>query len=80
MGYIKKWSVEDIARQINHAYYTCSDPRQDGFTTWGIKQDLYQIKWLIDEAIKKCPDFAPEAEWLREQEQKKIIKILKDEN
>lgn len=80
MGYIKKWSVEDIARQINHAYYICSDPRQDGFTTWGTKQDLYQIKWLIDEAIKKCPDFAPEAEWLREQEQKKIIKILKDEN
>lgn len=80
MSYIKKWSVEDIARQVNSAYYTCSDPRQDGFTTWGIKQDLYQIKWLVDEVLKKCPTFAPEAEWLREQEKSKVIKILKDEN
>lgn len=79
MGYIKRWSVEDIARQINSARYVCTDPRQDGFTTWGVKQDLYQIKWLVDEAIRQCPTFAPEEDWLREQEKKKVIKILKEE-
>jgi hypothetical protein len=80
MTYTKRWSVDDIVRQINSAYYTCSDPRQDGFTTWGIKQDLYQIKFILDDIIKKCPTYAPEDEWLKEQEQKKIIKYLKDEN
>lgn len=79
MSYIKRWNVEEIARQINSAYYTCSDPRQDGFTTWGVKQDLYQIKWLIDDALKRCPTFVDEKNWLREQEKKRVIKILKDD-
>jgi hypothetical protein len=79
MTYIKNWSVEDISRQINNAYRICASPRQDGFTAWGVKQDLYQLKWLLDEAIKKCPTFSPEDEWLREQEKKKVIKILKEE-
>lgn len=73
---IKHWNVEDIVRQINSAYYACSDPRMDGFVTWGCKQDLYQIKWILDEALRKCPTYAGEEEWLREQEKDRVVKIL----
>ncbi len=79
MSFIKRWDVADISRQINTATAECSSPYNDGFVCWGIKQDLYQIKYLLDEALKRCPSFAGEDEWLREQEQKKIIKILKEE-
>lgn len=75
---IKNWSVEDIVRQINSAYYACTDPRMDGFVTWGYKQDLYRIKCILDDAIKKCPTFYGEEEWLREQEKTRVIKILKE--
>ncbi len=78
-GYIKKWNIEDIYRQINSAYYICTDSRQDGFTTWGVKQDLYRIKFHLDEMLKKCPEFVGEHEWLKEQEKKKIIDILKND-
>jgi hypothetical protein len=78
-GYIKKWNVEEIYRQINSAYFNCSDSRLDGYSTWGIKQDLWKIKWHLDEIIKKCPTFSPEEEWIREQEKNKVIKILKDD-
>jgi hypothetical protein len=79
MGYVKNWNVDDIVRQLNSAYWNCTDPRQDGFTTWGVKQDLYQIKFILDDLLKRCPEFAPEKEWLREQEKKKIIKVLSND-
>ena len=79
MGYKKVLDVALVVRQINAAAYECSSPYNDGFTSWGTKQDLYLIKEILDSAIRRCPTFAPEEEWLREQEKKKVIRILKDE-
>lgn len=79
MGFKKNWDVANVAQQINTMVYECSSGYNDGYVSWGVKQDLYRIKWLVDEALKRCDTFEPEKEWLREQEQKKIIKILKDD-
>lgn len=73
-----EYSIESITRQINAASYRCSDPREDGFSTWGIKQDLYRVKWCIEDALRRCPTYVGEQEWLKEQEKKKIMRILKD--
>ena len=75
-GYIKKWNKDQILNQLRQAYYICSDPRQDGFTTWPVKQELYEIKWMLDEIIKQCPTFSPEEEFLKEHEQKLLISVL----
>jgi hypothetical protein len=80
MGYKHSYSVIETFQQVRAAVTECSDPRNDGFIAWGVKQDLYQLKWFLDDMMRMCPDFGTtEAEWLKEQEQKKIIKILKDE-
>jgi hypothetical protein len=79
MGYKKVLDVGSIVQQINAAAYECSSPYNDGFVSWGTKQDLYRIKFILDEALKRCPEFAPEQDWLKEQEKKKVIRILKDE-
>lgn len=79
MGFKKNWDVSTVAQQINTMVYEANSGYNDGFVGWGIKQDLYRIKWLVDDALKRCSTYAPEEEWLREQEQKKIIKILKDD-
>lgn len=74
----KNWSVSDITQQIHSISRECESPYNDGFTGWYVKQDLYQIKFILDEAIKKCPNFGNiEEEWLTEQEKKRIIKHLK---
>lgn len=80
MSFIKRWDVADIVQQIQRATAECTDPRNDGFVAWGVKQDLYQIKFMLDEALKRCPEFSPESDWLREQEKQKVIKILKDKD
>jgi hypothetical protein len=77
MGYRKPINVAEVLSQVRMASYNASDMRTDSWIAWGLKQDLYQIKWALDEAIRRCPVFSPEDEWLKEQEQKRIIEILK---
>jgi hypothetical protein len=58
--------------EMNSAY-------NDGFVTWPIKQDLYRLKWLIDESLEQASTYVGETEWLKEQEGEKIMRILKNE-
>lgn len=77
MGYRKSTDVASILSQLRMTAYECSDQRTDSWVAWGLKQDLYQLKWELDKLINRCPTFAPENDWLREQEQNRIVEILK---
>ena len=78
MGFKKSWDVIGITSQIYTLHRECSSPYNDGFTAWGCKQDLLLIQQLVNEAVKNSPNFGEtETDWLKEQEQKRIIKILK---
>jgi hypothetical protein len=78
MGFKKNWEVADITSQVHSLAREISSPHNDGFTQWHCKQDLYQIKQVVDQALAKSPNFGElEQEWLHEQEKKHIIKILK---
>jgi len=77
MGYHKSANIAEIINQIRATSYECADTRTDGWTGLGLKQDLHQIKWAIDEALRRCPTFVGEDEWLHEQEKKRLIEILK---
>ena len=83
MGYKYSYTASDLAtavRVINSIKYDVCDMRMDGYVQWGAKQDLWRLKWILDEAMKECPNFSHvEEEWLKEQEQKKIIKYLKND-
>jgi hypothetical protein len=78
MGFKKNWEVGDITSQVHSLAREISSPYNDGYTQWHCKQDLYQIKQLVDQALARSPDFGDlEHQWLTEQEKKRIIKILK---
>ena len=78
MGFRKNWDVADIARQLHTLSRECNSSYNDGFTSFEIKKELYIIKEIIDHALTTAPDFGDiEKQWLTEQEQKRIIKILK---
>jgi hypothetical protein len=77
MGFKKDWNVVDIVSQINRMSYSCSSTMTDGFVGWGIKQDLLRIKWILDDALERCPTFVDEAEFIEKHEQDVTIKILK---
>jgi hypothetical protein len=51
-------------------------PYNDGYTQWAIKQDLYRIKWLVDNILKDSPTFSGEEEFLKDHEQHVMWKTL----
>jgi hypothetical protein len=55
----------------------CASPYNDGFTSFEIKKDLWDLKFIIDQSIKNTPTFSGEERWLQDQEKKRIIKHLK---
>ena len=73
------WNADKIISDLQKCYFACNDSRMDGFVTWGCKQDLYRVKFLVEQLLEKCPTYSVEAEWLREQEAEKIVRILKNE-
>ncbi len=79
MGFKQNWDIAEVSRQIHTMARECASPYNTGFQTFEIKKDLYQLKEIIDRALKESPDFGElEKDWLTEQEQKRIINILKD--
>lgn len=79
MGYKKDWDVVNIISQLRSMSRETTSPYNDGFTAWNVKQDLYVIKFLLDEAIREAPNFGDlETDFLKKQEQKRIINLLKD--
>lgn len=79
MGFKKNWDVADVTSQIYSISREAASPYNDGFTAWGCKQDLLLIQQIVNDAVKRCPSFGSmEEEWLKEQEQKRIIKFLKE--
>ncbi len=79
MGHKKNWDVSELTSQIHSIAREVSSPYNDGYTSWYAKQDLYILKNIIDHSLKNSPDFGDlETQWLKEQEQKRIIKFLKD--
>ena len=78
MGFNKNWDIADIAGQVRRLTLDCTSSYTDGFTAWELKKDLYQLKEIVDRALKEAPEFGDlEQQWLTEQEQKRIIKLLK---
>jgi len=73
----KNWSVDQIISQCRQMYYGANDPHMTGFVNWPCKQDLYRVKFAIDEMLAKTSQFSGEDEWLLEQEQQRMWNVLK---
>ena len=59
-------------------YYGANDPYVTGWNNWPCKQDLYRVKFAVDEMLEKTSKFGGEEEWLEEQEKQKVWKTLNE--
>jgi hypothetical protein len=73
---VKNWSVEQVIGACQKMHYGATDPNMTGWVNWPCKQDLYRVKFAVDEMLKKTSTFAGEEEWLEEQEKQKMWKTL----
>ena len=74
---IKDWSVKEIKAQVDKIAWAESDPRMDGFVTWGCKEELYSIYWYVEDKLTNCSIYGSvEDELLERRRSKKIITKL----
>jgi hypothetical protein len=66
MGFRSPMDYNSINHQIHVAGVELNSPYNDGFTTWEIKKNLYQLKWLIDGILERSGSYAGEKEFLEE--------------
>jgi len=59
----KTWDVAEISNQLRSLHYQINSGWNDGFTARGCKQDLFQLKCLIEDLYQDCPTFIGEEEW-----------------
>ena len=76
MGFKYSYDITNAVREVNACAYDATTPMNDGFIAWGAKQDLYRLKWILEDALRRCPTFSLEEEWLREEEKKKSHKDI----
>jgi hypothetical protein len=74
---IINWNADKVIAECQKMYLGATDPYETGWNNWPCKQDLYRVKFAVDEMLKNTSGFAGEDEWLREQEAQHILKILK---
>jgi hypothetical protein len=73
---IRTWNANQIIGQCQQMYHGANDPHVTGWVNWPCKQDLYRVKFAVDEMLAKTSRFSGEDEWLLEQEQEKMWKRL----
>ena len=70
------WNVQNVIWECQKMYNGANDPYVTGWNNWPCKQDLYRVKFAVDEMLKNTSTFAGEAEWLEEQEKERMWKTL----
>ena len=76
---IRTWNADQVISECEQMYHGANDPYMTGFVNWPCKQDLYRVKFAVDEMLAKTSRFSGEAEWLLEQEKEKMWKVLKSQ-
>lgn len=75
---IKRWDTDKCLNDIYRMRLYATDPRATGYETWPIKQDLYRIKWAVDQALADCPVFADEQQFLEDHEKEIMWNTLNE--
>lgn len=73
MAGMSSWDVADIMGQLRAMTACIRDPRNDGWTSGGCKQDLYHIKCFIEDVYPTLPTIVGEKEW----EKARVIQKLR---
>ena len=74
---IMDWNVNQVIADCQKMYIGANDPYVTGYVNWPCKQDLYRVKFAVDEMLKNTSGFTGEEEWLEQLEKEKVWKALK---
>ena len=74
---MKHYNIDEVLNECQKMYIGANDPYVTCWNNWPCKQDLYRVKFAVDEMLANTSRFTGEDEWLLEQEKEQVWKILK---
>ena len=78
------WNVNQVIADCQKMYRGANDNYETGYNNWPCKQDLYRIQFALEDMLKRSPTYAPEQEWLDQQQlerdQTQMWSILNSKN
>ena len=77
MGFHKPMDYVSIKQQIHRAASELNSPYNDGFNQWEIKKDLYRLKWLLDDILKRTVSFEGEEEFIEQHSKETVWKAIR---
>ena len=75
---IKNWNVDTVVDQCRRMWTGATDPNVTGWNNWPCKQDLYRVKFAVDEMLRQTPTFVGETEWLEDQQKQQVWRVLNE--
>lgn len=69
-------NFKDVEEYLYNEMFHATDPRMDGWNTFGRKQNIYRVKFLAEELLAKCSTYSGEEEWLADQKTEKALQKL----
>ena len=57
---------EEVQDRIRWLIQQLNDNHLDGFNQFAAKQELYEIKWVVDKALDDARTFSIEKDWLED--------------
>lgn len=64
---IINWNVDQVIGECQKMYHGANDPYVTGWNNWPCKQDLYRVKFAVDQMLANTSQFTDEEQWLEEQ-------------
>jgi len=59
-------TLTDVENYLFNEMFHATDPRMDGWHTFGRKQNIYRVKFLAEKMLAKCSTYTGEEEWIQE--------------
>jgi len=72
------WSIKKVKTQIDKIVIAATDPKMDGWSTWGAKKDLYKILWYAEDSLKKLSTYADEEKFVKKRKHDKLVELIRE--
>lgn len=72
------WSMRDMKQFIRRIVEETNSRRNNAHAQWLCKQDLYRLKWEIEQALADCNSYEGEEEFIKSHERKQFLKKIEN--
>jgi hypothetical protein len=71
-----KPSEESIRNSLLDWFLYCKDPRNDGYSSWPLKQRMIRLNLYLTELLSRMPTYAGEKEWIEDLKTEQAFKEI----